>query len=72
MEFDANTLLAGLLVSSIGFVLLAYGKRMGRPPQVIAGIVLLVYPYFVSGAVVTLSIAAGVILLFSLALKLGW
>jgi hypothetical protein len=48
MTFDANYLLASLLVSSIGFVLLVYGKRMARLPQLAVGIVLLVYPYFLS------------------------
>ena len=72
MDIDANSFFAGLLISSIGFVLLVYGKRVGRPPQVVAGIVLLVYPYFVSGVVLTLSIGVAVLLLFLLMLRLGW
>jgi hypothetical protein len=58
MSFDGPTLIAGLLVSSIGFVLLSYGKKMSRPPHMLMGLILLVYPYFVPGAILTLVIAA--------------
>jgi hypothetical protein len=37
----------GLLVSSVGFVLLSYGRKLQRPPQLVAGVVLLVVPYLV-------------------------
>jgi uncharacterized membrane protein YjjP (DUF1212 family) len=57
-SFDAPTLLAGLFVSSIGFVLLSYGKKMSRPPQLVAGLLLLVFPYFVTSALLVLFIAA--------------
>jgi len=58
MEFDTGSLIASMLVSSIGFVLLVYGRRMGRPPHVLIGGVLLVYPYFVPGVFAMLGIAA--------------
>jgi hypothetical protein len=45
MALDANALLAGLLVSSIGFVLMAYGRKTGRVVHVCTGLVLLIYPY---------------------------
>ena len=48
MSFDANQLLLSLLVSSIGFVLFMYGKKQARLPQLVTGIVMSLYPYFVS------------------------
>jgi hypothetical protein len=72
MSFDASSLLAGLLVSSIGFVLLSYGKKMSRPPQLIAGLLLLVYPYFVPGVLLTLLIAAVLLGLLWVAVKQGY
>ncbi len=72
MSFDGNTILASLLVSSIGFVLMAYGKKMGRAPQLITGIVLLVYPYFIGSAVPVLCVGAGLLLLMWLAIRQGW
>ena len=72
MNFDGNTILASLLISSIGFVLMAYGRKMGRTPQLITGVVMLVYPYFVGGALPVLGIGAGVLLLMWLAIQRGW
>jgi hypothetical protein len=48
MSLDGNALLASLLVGSIGFVLFAYGKKQQRLPQMLVGISLMVFPYFVS------------------------
>jgi len=72
MSFDAPSILAGLFVSSIGFVLLSYGKKMSRPPQMLTGLILLVYPYFVPGAIWTLAVAVVILGLFWVALKQGY
>jgi hypothetical protein len=72
VTFDASTLLAGLFVSSIGFVLLRYGRKMSRPPHLIAGMLLLGYPFFVPGALLTLAIAAVLLALLWLAVKQGY
>jgi hypothetical protein len=71
MSFDTPTLLAGLLVSSIGFVLLSYGKKMSRPPHLLVGLVLMVYPYFVPGAILTLAIGGVLLGVLWLAVKRG-
>lgn len=72
MSFDTPTLLAGLLVSSIGFVLLSYGKKMSRPPHLLAGLLLMVYPYFVPGALLTLGIAVVLLTVLWVAVKQGY
>jgi hypothetical protein len=72
MSFDASSLLASLMVSSIGFVLLSYGKKMSRPPAMLAGLVLLVYPYFIANAWLMLPIAAVLLGLLWLAVKSGY
>ena len=72
MNVDANSLLAGMLVSSIGFVLLVYGRRMGRPTQLIAGIVLLVFPYFVASALWILAIGAVLLALLWVLVRAGF
>jgi len=72
MDFDPNSFLASLLVSSIGFVLVVYGKRMARVPQIAVGIVLSVFPYFVSGAVWILLLGAAGLGLLWLAVRSGW
>ncbi len=72
MDFDANVLFASLVIGGIGFVAFAYGKRQGRVPQMIAGLVLMGYPYFVSNLWLMGGIGAAVLGAMWLALRLGW
>jgi hypothetical protein len=61
MDLDANSLLASLLISSIGFVAFAYGKRQGRAPQMLVGLALMAYPYFVSNVLLMFGIAVALL-----------
>ncbi|MBK7580495.1 MAG: hypothetical protein IPI67_09850 [Myxococcales bacterium] len=72
MSLDANSLLASLLVSSIGMVLFIYGKRQSRLPHMGVGIVMLVYPYFVGSPLWMLGIAALLVAALIGAVRLGW
>jgi hypothetical protein len=51
----------GFLVSSVGFVLLSYGRKLQRPPQLVAGLILLILPYLVPGILWMLVATAGVV-----------
>jgi hypothetical protein len=62
MDFDGGSLIASLIVSSIGFVVFGYGKRLERLPQVIVGLVLMGFPYLVPDMLL-MSIIAGVLLI---------
>ncbi len=57
MDLDANSFLASMLVGSIGFVAFAYGKRQSRVPHMLAGVILMAYPYFVPNVALMLGIA---------------
>jgi len=72
MRLDAGWLFASLIVSAIGFVLLHYGRKMARIPHLVAGLALLIYPYFVPGVALTLIIAGAVLAVLALAVRLGW
>jgi ABC-type transport system involved in multi-copper enzyme maturation permease subunit len=72
MSFDAGSLFTGLIVSSIGFVLLSYGKKMSRAPHMAVGLVLMAYPYFVSSIPLSLGIAAGLLFALWLAVRQGF
>jgi hypothetical protein len=56
--FTTGSLIASFFVSSIGFVLVTYGRKQARPPQLVVGLVLLIYPYFVPALVPMVSVAA--------------
>jgi hypothetical protein len=71
MDLDGNVLLLSLVVSSVGFVCLAYGKKQGRVPQMVAGLALMIYPYFVSNLLVLALIAALVLALLVVTVRLG-
>jgi hypothetical protein len=69
---DANGLLASLFISSIGLVTFLYGKKQGRVPQLVIGLVLVVYTYFLSSIAWMFGIAAVLLGLLWLAVRLGW
>lgn len=48
LDVTPASLFANLVLSAIGFGLFTYGKKSERWPQMVSGILLMVYPYFVS------------------------
>jgi hypothetical protein len=72
VNLDASSLIAGFVVSGVGFVLFSYGRKMGRVPQVITGLALMVFPYFVPNVLLMLGIAALLCGLFYLANRAGY
>ena len=72
MNLDATWLFLSLVPSGVGFVLFVYGKKQGRMPQLIVGLLMMGYPYL-TGSVTTL-IGVGLLLGLGLwyALRLGW
>ena len=72
MNFDGNSLLAGFAVSTVGFGFFMYGKKQQRAPQILFGLLTMVYPYFVGGPLYVLGIFGVLLGLLWLALRLGW
>lgn len=54
-----GTILVGLLMGAIGMAYFVYGKKTAEFSFLLFGVVLIVYPYFVSNAV--LSMVLGII-----------
>jgi hypothetical protein len=72
MTLDPTWLFLSLIPGGIGFVLFVYGKKQQRWPQLVAGLVFMVYPYFTPDA---LSMVGGGALIGAglwAALRLGW
>lgn len=67
----SNALLASVLIGSVGLGLFVYGKRQRRGPHLGAGILLMVYPYFVPSVGLMILIALGLCGLLYLATYLG-
>ncbi len=71
MSLDANALLLSLLFSSVGFVLFVYGKKQSRIPHMAGGVMLMIYPYFVSNLIAMAAVGVAIIGLVWLAARLG-
>jgi hypothetical protein len=72
VSLDAGPLFLMLITSGVGFVLLTYGKKQDRYPQVAAGIALMVYPYFVPNLMVNLLVGAAIVGAMWVAIRQGW
>jgi hypothetical protein len=71
MNLDGNALLASLLIGSIGFVSFAYGKKQRRLPQMLVGLGLMGFPYFVASVPLMFGIAAVLLIALWLMLRFG-
>ena len=72
MEFDANWLLLSLIPGGVGFVLLTYGKKAGRWPHAVAGLLFLAYPYFTTSILSLVGVGAAIGLALFYAVQQGW
>jgi hypothetical protein len=72
VNLDGNALLASLLIGLVGSACFVYGKRQGRVPQMLFGVVLVVYPYFVPNVFLTLAIAVGLLVALWGVVRLGY
>jgi hypothetical protein len=71
MDLETSSLIVSLIVSSIGFVVFAYGKRQQRVPQVVVGLALMGFPYLVPSVPLIASIAAVLLAGLWLATRFG-
>jgi hypothetical protein len=71
MDLSAGTLMTSLCVSTIGFGLFRYGKQAERIPQLAAGIVMMIYPYFLASATWSLCLAGAIVGGLWLAVRAG-
>jgi hypothetical protein len=72
VDFSPSSLFASLIISSVGFVLFIYGRKQTRMPQLVAGVVLMLFPYVVPGALWMTLVAALILGLLWMALRAGW
>lgn len=50
MDIPTGTIVAGFLVSTVGFSLFLYGKKQARLPQLVAGGLMMLLPFVLPGA----------------------
>lgn len=59
-DFSFAGLMVSMAVSGIGYVFFRYGRRMGRSIFAVTGLVIMVFPYFVSDTKLVIGITAAV------------
>jgi hypothetical protein len=48
VSLDPASLITSLIVSGVGWVLFSYGRSQRRVPHALMGMLIMVYPYFIS------------------------
>lgn len=71
MDFSTGSLFASLFVSAVGCGLFLYGKKQTRPPQLVAGLALMIFPYWVAGPAWILGTGAALLAGLWLAVRAG-
>jgi len=72
MSLDPTLLFLSLFPGGIGFVLFVYGKKQQRWPYLVAGILLMVYPYFADSVLTLAAIGTVIGVALMVAIRLGW
>ena len=72
MSLDPTWLFVSLIAGGVGFVLLVYGKKQQRWPQLVAGLLFMVYPYFATTLVSLVAIGVVIGCVLWSAIRLGW
>jgi hypothetical protein len=72
LNLSLGNLVVGGFISLIGVALLVYGRKEVRVPHIVAGVILIVFPYFVGIWWLAMLIAAVVIAGLALVSRLGW
>jgi hypothetical protein len=72
VSLEPGWIVASLIVSSVGFILLNYGRKFARIPQIVVGLAMLIYPYFVPGVLPNVLVAVGLLALLWVAVRFGW
>jgi len=72
MDISPAALFLSLLIGAVGTGLLLYGRKQQRWPQMVGGVILCVYPYFVPNVWVMSGIAVALCAAVWAAVRAGW
>jgi hypothetical protein len=72
LDLSLGNLVVGIFISMIGAAVLMYGRKEVRVPHIAAGVILIVFPYFVGIWWLAILIAAIVLAALSVASRLGY
>ncbi len=70
--FTFANLIGNLLFSGVGFVAFVYGKKMVRWKAMLLGVLLMIYPWFVSGTLMLYGVGLALTALLYLTRERYW
>ena len=71
MNLDATLIFLSLIPGGLGCVLFVYGKKQQRWPQLVAGLLLMGYPYFTPTAMSMTVVGVAICAALWLAIRMG-
>jgi hypothetical protein len=71
MDMNPSNLMASMLIGTVGLGIFMYGKKQQRLPQLVTGLVLMAFPYFVASTAWMFGIGAGVIAVLVVVVRAG-
>ena len=71
-NYSAESILTSIVVSAVGYVAFAYGKKQRRIPQVVVGLTLMIFPYFVTNVFAMIGIAGLLVALLFFVVRAGY
>jgi len=72
VSIDPVWLFVSLFPSGIGLVLFVYGKKQGRGPYLVAGLLFMVYPYFATTLMMLVGVGVALGAALWLTVRAGW
>ncbi len=70
-DFSPTAIFISLVAGIVGGAFFMYGKKQQRLPQVVGGIALMVYPYFVTSGAWMIVVGAGILAAMAGAIRNG-
>jgi hypothetical protein len=72
MNFSVPNLVVSFLFSGLGYVYFSFGRKMSRLVYAISGLVLMVYPYFISSMGLLVAVGLVLAVIPHVATRWGW
>jgi hypothetical protein len=72
LDLSMGSLAVGILISLVGAALLLYGRKEVRVPHMVAGVILIIFPYFVGVWWLAILIAVVILVGLTVVSRLGY
>lgn len=68
---DGSSIVIDFLAGLFGFAIFVYGKRASRLPHLVAGVLLMVYPYVIDDPRIAAAVGLGIVATLAVVVRMG-